>query len=163
MSMLSRPLVLHGIDVERLMAKVIDRSGTVARLEPRLQPHERDDLLAHLIAVAWRLSLDFKPGRGSVSLSTYVYTIASRRVVDWIRSTRGRSKWVFHDHVHERPRPQMVSLDDDRAGLVEAVAAGSSDPAASSSPDLERMLAAGDRARARDYEILGLRPPRRAA
>ena len=56
--MLSRPLVVHGADFERLARAAIRDSGL------RLSLDGEEDLLAELIAVAWELS---EPGAQSGS------------------------------------------------------------------------------------------------
>lgn len=71
-----------------------------------------DDLLCQLFEVAYSLSLEFEPRHGGVVFSTFLYSTAQVRTIDWHRS-RFRTRWVFGDgRVRERQRPQFVSLDD---------------------------------------------------
>jgi hypothetical protein len=112
---------------------------------------------------SWRLSLRFEPG--GISFSTYAGTTLRKRLVDWQRQRFRRTRYVFTDHVVERKLPELVSLDadgPDRASLAATLGTRGGDPAADCDPDLARLLGAGSSARARDYEALGLRPPRRA-
>jgi hypothetical protein len=88
------------------------------------------------------VSLKYDAERGE--FTTWIGRARGRSITDWQRKHYGRTKWVFRDRVYERPRPQLVSLD---AG----------------DPDLEGLLADGDRQRARDLDTLGLEAPRRAA
>ena len=157
MALLSRPLRLHDVaDVEALMARAIERSGHTGTL----RPHQRDDLLTYLVEVAWELSLRWEPDRGGPNFGVFAYVTGQRRIIDWFRAEFGRSRWQWAGHSYERERPDLVLLDD---GLVDALPAGTGDPALDSSPDLRGLLDAGDRQEARDYLALGLDPPRRAA
>ncbi len=162
MALLSRPLQLHdALDIEALMWKVIDGSGPAAGL----RQHERQDLCAYLIGVAWECSLTYNPKRGSSSFSTFVFITAQRRIIDFVRRERGRTKWTWADgRKYERERPQLVSLDGpEHHRLGDALAAGDGDLEVGSDSDFGGLLGARDRTRAADYEELGLRPPRRAA
>jgi DNA-directed RNA polymerase specialized sigma24 family protein len=150
---LQRTWELHDVrDVEALLRKEIHDSPYVAGL----LPHELDDLVAFLFEVAWRAGDSYDPARGR--FSTMLTTVVRRRVVDWHRS-RYRTVWKFRNRVYVRGRPQFVPLDD---RLDDTLGARAGDPADSGDPDLERVLAAGRGARARDLETLGLRPARRA-
>jgi hypothetical protein len=103
-TLLSRPWSLFDVrDVEALCAQVVQRSGLT------LSYHEREDLLAYLLAVAWETSTRFEPGR--IRFSIFVTRTLRFRTVDWVRTYRGRSKWAFKDSTYERPRVQLVSLD----------------------------------------------------
>jgi DNA-directed RNA polymerase specialized sigma24 family protein len=152
-------LSLHGInDVEAFVVAIVQRS----RLE--LSHYDREDLVAHLVATAWQLSLGYDHGdpRYPPRFSVYVTPILRNRVVDWQRQRFGRTRWVFKDRVVERKLPQLVSFDDpehDQLGAALGTWAG--DPTADRSPDLLRVLGRRSGSRARDYEALGLRPPRR--
>lgn len=147
-------LPLHDVrDAEAFASAVIDRSNLSLRW------HEREDLLAYLLATAWELSLAFDPGRGA-SFSAFAGAALRRHVVDWQRKRFGRTVWKFRDRVHERPRTVVVSLDE--PGLVESLAARRGDPQTDRSPDLGRLLAGGGRERARDLATLGLGAARRA-
>jgi hypothetical protein len=142
----SRPLALLDVeDTERLVNHVIVRSGLA------LRPHQHDELATFLIAECWKLSLRFERGRGSTTtFAGWAATNLRLRVVDWLRHEFGSSRLVHQ-------RPEFLSLDDpDRDHLGSALGARDGDPAASCDPDLERLDAARNRERARDYETLGL-------
>jgi len=142
MALLPQPWPLHDVDdVEALLARAVSRSSFVGDL----LPDERDDLLASLFAVAWQLADNFDPARGR--FSTVLYVASQRRAVDWLRATRGRTRWVFGDgSVHERERPVVVSLDERRErGLDDADAGVVLDDAGDRVADLLGVL----RARAR--------------
>lgn len=111
MALLSRPLQLHDVqDVEAHVWRTISSSTHVAGL----RPHEREDLCAYLIGLAWELSIAYNPARGRVTFSSFLGTTARLRIIDWVRKERGRSKWTFSDgRVHERPPVRLVSLDAD--------------------------------------------------
>ena len=153
------PLQLWDIDdAERFCSAIVSRSGF------QLSFHDAEDLRQHLLVEAWRLSLSYQAG--GISFSTWAGNTLRRRSVDWIRQQNGRTIWRFGDgRVHERPRRELVSFDDDaeRDRMDLALGTESGDPAADCDPDRERLLGDGSRSRARDYALLGLEPPRRAA
>ena len=155
--MLTGKLTLHDVrDVEAFTGSIVEQS----RLE--LDYHAREDLAAYLVATCWELSVGFEPG--GISFSTYASKTLRRRVFDWVRRDRGRTRWHVRGTVYERPLPQFLSLDDpDRNPLAGTVGAGAGDPAADRDPDLGGLFRAGDRGRTRDLETLGLSPPRRAS
>jgi hypothetical protein len=153
-------LALHDIeDVEAFVWRIVHRS----RLD--LDFYDQEDLATYLVETCWELSLRYKPGTGSTSsFAGWAATNLRKRVVDWQRR-KYRTRWVFKDRVYERPRPEIISLDGNNPGgdpLGAALGTSGSDPAADRSPDLARLLGTGGGGRARDYETLGLRPPRRA-
>lgn len=142
-------------DAQRFVCAIVTRSGL------SLSWSEREDLEQYLLVEAWRLSLRYQPG--GISFSTFAGNTLKLRIVDWQRDRYGRSRWQFRDgRVHERERPQLVSLDDERFDL-EPLAAWSGDPAADRDETLGRLLADRDRKRAQDIATLGLRPGRRAS
>jgi len=133
---------------------------------------DREDLLASLVFECWRCADDYDPDRAAFStLATYKHRAA---VVTWLRTSNercgrtgfvgGRTRWVFGDgRVHERPQRVLVSFDDADARLGETLTEGDGDREADRDSDLGRLYATRDRERARDYDALGLEPPRRAA
>jgi hypothetical protein len=145
-------------DVERMVGSVISGNKRL-----HLNPQQYESLTTYVIEEVWRCSLRYDPGRGT-AFTTFAYETASRRVVDWLRLEFGRSKYQFHDRTIERTQPELISLDGIKSDrLDEAVATGTSDPADDWNPDLEGLLDCGDSQHARDLELLGLEPPRRAA
>lgn len=125
MALLSRRWSLLDVDdVEALAWRVLATSGQVTGL----QPHQRDDLCTHVITTIWEASLRFDPNR-NVSFSTYAYVIGQRSIVSWFRSTSngfGRTRWKFGDgRIHERARPEFVSLDTTNIDPVGALEPGS--------------------------------------
>jgi hypothetical protein len=154
--MLAGKLALHDVrDCEALCVRIVQRSS----LEP-LPWHEREDLVAFLIAEAWTLSVQYRPG--SVAFSTLATTTLQRRVVDWRRKKLGRTKWKFKGRTYERRRPQLVfSLD--APDVEHALTSGAGDPPAGGDADLAGLVDERRRSRSRDLEALGLEAPRRAA
>jgi DNA-directed RNA polymerase specialized sigma24 family protein len=145
-------------DVERLVGSVISGNKRL-----HLNPQQYESLTTYVIEEVWRCSLRYDPGRGT-AFTTFAYETASRRVLDWLRLEFGRNKWQFADRTIERTQPELVSLDGIESDRLDAaVAAGAGDPADDWSPGLEGLLECGDRQYARDLELLGLEPPRRAA
>jgi DNA-directed RNA polymerase specialized sigma24 family protein len=159
MSLLSRPLQLHDVeDVEAHVWRTISSSADVAGL----RPHERDDLCAYLIGVAWELGPAYDPARGRVTFSSFLGTTARLRIINWIRKERGRSKWSWSNgRSYERERPRVLSLEAELDSVVDALGPGTGDPPPDSDEDLGRLFAERDRARARDLDLLRERPYRR--
>jgi hypothetical protein len=155
---LNSKLSLHGIDdVEAFTAGIARHSHF------ELSYHDRQELHAYLITECWKLSLQYQPGiiRGGFQL--WAGTTLRRRLIDWERQRFGRTKWQFGDRTYERPRTEIVSLDDpERDQLRDALGAGTGDLEASWDETLRGLHTGRDRARARDLEILGARPRRRA-
>jgi DNA-directed RNA polymerase specialized sigma24 family protein len=152
-ALLNQRWSLHDVDdVEALLARAVSRS----RFAASLRADERDDLLAWLFEVAWKLSESFDPSRGS--FSGLLYGAAQRRTIDWQRSCY-RTRWQFAGRTYERPRPTLVPLD---TGLDGALGSWPGDPADGGDLGLAGVLGSGDRQRARDLETLGIEQPRRA-
>lgn len=161
MTLLPRPLALHDVDdAERLCGSVIARSGLT------LDYHDREDLLAYLLALTWELSERWEQpatARGW-GFRAWATTTLRLRVIDWERQRFGRTKWQFASGVYERPRVELVSLNDpgdDRLGTALTVQAGN--PSSDCDPTFGGLLEDGDSQRARDLDALGLSAPRRVA
>ena len=161
MALLAGVWSVHDVDdVEKLLRRAINRSGHASRL----RPHETDDLLSFLFEVAWRESLRFDAGRGSVSFGTLLFTTAQRRIIDFYRKEHGRTRWQFRDHTYERERPQLISFDEAyRGGLVEALTTVEGDREADLDPAFAGLLRDRDRHRPADLAELGLAQPEVAA
>lgn len=156
MVLLSRPWALFDVDdVEALLNVVVARSGAVGRL----RHHQREDLLAHLLVVAWQAANSYDPDRGR--FSSLLYRAASLRTIDWVRQECGRTKWQFAGHTYERERPQPLSLDDEPA-LGATLAAFDGDPARGRDEGVTWLHDLGDCDLAWDYALLGIEPPPRA-
>jgi hypothetical protein len=112
-SLLSSQFSLLDIrDVESFTARIVERS----RL--RLSVEDREELHVFLIEECWELSRR-KPQPWTRSFSGWVQPYLRLRVVDWQRSRFGRTRWAFKDRTYERPRIEIISLDDpehDRLG-----------------------------------------------
>lgn len=160
--MLSGTLELHDIrDVEAFCGRAMDAELRARGI--RLEPADREDLLAYIIGVAWELSVGYRPGRSS-SFSSYAYRILRLRVADYFRERFGATR-------RGRILPQIVSLDaailsDDRThelrfGAIDTYygthAAGSCDPAEYRCPDLARLLSPRGGGRARTDAPSGTR------
>lgn len=100
-------VLLDVADVEGLIWKAVGHSTAAAEL----RPHEQDDLVSYLLAEAWIISERFDASRGSVCFSTFLYASIQRRIVDFVRRERGRTKWQFADRTYERPHVELVSLN----------------------------------------------------
>jgi hypothetical protein len=153
------PLVLHDVDdAEAFVARIVERSGL------DLSYHDRLDLEQFLLVQCWELSLRYRPGVIRKGFGAYATTTLRKRVIDHQRS-KFRTRWVsrkkvyggFRKKVYERPRPQLIELDDsvvDRLDEVESTRAG--DPEAGGDEDWRGLLNDRDRCRAADLELLGL-------
>lgn len=111
------PLRLHDVqDASALCWRAVEN----ARLE--LTWHEREDLHGYLLVACWELSLQYDPERRRVAFSTFATHRLRWAAVDWVRKTKGRTRWQFSNgRVHERRRPEFVPLDHpdlDRVGGV---------------------------------------------
>lgn len=154
------------LDVDDVFALV---HGVVRRSRLELRWDEREDLVAYLVAEAWKLSLRFDPSlpKGTRNdFAGYLTINLKQRIYDWQRQRNGRTVWRFADRVYERPpRPELVSLDnsDDHDLLDGALGTGPGAPTDGWSPDLGRLLGARDRQRDRDADTLGLAGAGRAA
>ena len=144
--MLTGTLALHDVrDVAALANHVVGKSGL------ELAWHEREDLVAYLIATAWGLSCCYDPDAGGPSFCTWATSTLKRRTIDWQRARFGRTTWKFSDRPPvERPRTVVVSHDENPE-LLGSVSPWAGDPADGGSPDLARLLAGGGRGR-----ILGI-------
>ncbi len=115
--MLSRPLALHnpncrGLcapadciqDVEKLAQSVLSaheragvkRNGCLDRPGMTLTESDREDLLAYLIAEAWKASQRFDSrddGRGSNRLAGFVVWTLHKRLIDWVRVRFGSTRY----------------------------------------------------------------------
>jgi hypothetical protein len=91
-------------DVEKLARSVISaheragvkRNGRLDRPGMTLTESDREDLLAYLIAEAWKASQRFQPvddGRGTNRLAGYVVKTLHFRLVDWVRATKGSTRY----------------------------------------------------------------------
>lgn len=144
-------------DVESLAWKALDASG--------LSFDDADDAIAHAFECVIKAWPKWNPAKASAS--TFLYSVCRFGFVDYQRKTRGRTKWSFAGgRVHERTLPTFVSLDGDDADrdrLVQSLATRPGDSEAGGAPAFEGLLDRGSCTRARDYEELGLVPPRRAA
>jgi DNA-directed RNA polymerase specialized sigma24 family protein len=149
------PLALWNVDDASAFCWAIVRKTGL-----ELDFHDAEDLHQYLFTECWRLSLRYQPG--GPDFDGWASRILRVRVVDWTRQRNGRTKWAFSDHAYERPRRQLVSYDSERDRLDAALGTWTSDPAAGRDSDLGRLVSTGDRQRARDLQILGLRAPHRA-
>ena len=65
----------------------------------------------------------------------------SNGVVDFYRREFGRTRWQFSTYLHERERPNLLSLDDQRsAGELDGALAGGTGELEAGRLDLERAL-----------------------
>jgi hypothetical protein len=152
--LLSRPLALHDLrDTERLCRQVLDRySG-------RFSADEFEGALVYLVETAREISLSYEPTRDrQPDFASYAGRILDRRIHDWLRKRHGRTRWAFKDHVYERRRPVVLSLDAP-AGHGERDPLGSTlaDRAGDSPPDrsaaLAGLLAHGHSSTDRDFRL----------
>jgi hypothetical protein len=157
------PLQLHDIDdAERFVGAIVSRSGFA------LSFHDREDLGEYLLVECWQLSLRYDRGDPQYPprFSVHATNILRRRLVDWQRAKHGRTIWRFGDgRVHERPRREFVSFDDDaeRDRLVEAFGTGAGDGEADRDEVVGGLFADRDRKGVRDWARLRRAARRRAA
>jgi DNA-directed RNA polymerase specialized sigma24 family protein len=109
-----------------------------------LDAHRREDLLAYCVSELWLASRRYDGSRYP-DFTTFARAVARRRAIDWLRSDLGRTRWAFRDHVCERERPHVLSLDAGSLGpeLGSALGSRSLDPAECGDPDLGRVLERG--------------------
>ena len=135
--------------------------GIVVKSPLRLSWHDDADLREYLLGELRILSTKYEPEASTVSFSSWAGTLLRLRCVDWRRQRFGRTKWKFAGHVYERPRPELVPLDD---GVVAAVDGALATRDGDRPPDWDSLVGGlfrdRDCARARDLELLGLAPPR---
>jgi hypothetical protein len=154
--MLNGRLALWDIsDVESFCAAVVPRSW-----RNQLSQDDREQLLTWLIETAWELSVVYTPG--GISFSTFAGNTLRRRIHDWLRNRDGRTVWKFKDRTHHRPRPTLVSLNNDDGGLVGSVGDFSVDGPEHRVSDLAGLLGAGNGTPA-EVEALRRPPPTRRA
>jgi hypothetical protein len=107
---LNGQLSLHGLDdVEPFVARVID--ATLRRRNIALDAHRKEEVLAYAVSELWVASRKYDARRYK-SFGQFADGVVRRRVIDWLRADLGRSRWrLGNGYVHERERPQFVSLD----------------------------------------------------
>jgi hypothetical protein len=145
-------------DAERFVARIVSRSGL------ELSFHDRQDIEQFLLVEAWQLSIEYQPGIIRGGFACFATVALKRKLIDWQRKRWGRTVWKFKHRTYERPRPQFVEFDDsvsDRLDAAESMRAGDSAPGGDE--DWRGLLDERDRYRIRDYKLLGLEPPQRAA
>ena len=141
MTLLARRYELLDVsDVEGVCWSTIKRS-TAARV---LREDEREDLCAWLIGIAWQASLTYERGNHESRFGRHLAELLPRRIIDYVRKERGRTKWQFSGgKSYERARPRLVSLDVDdsvRDRLEQAQQHGSVDGDPSGFADKLRAL-----------------------
>lgn len=132
--------VLNGVlplgdirDVEKLCDRVVAQATRGAALTP----HQREELVAHLIGEVWILSLRFNPERGA-RFSTFVIGQLRLRVIDWQRRKMGRGA---------SPGEWGVLAADDLGAdeLERALARREGDDPADRVASVDGLIAAGSR------------------
>jgi hypothetical protein len=115
--LLHGPYALHDVDdVEGFCERILGEQLRI--LGARLRFHDQEDALAFLLSVAWRLSVRYDPSVGQ-SFSTYARRQLKLRVVDWLRTKLGRTRWSQSDRGRvERPRRELLSLDGSSTKVV---------------------------------------------
>jgi hypothetical protein len=108
-SLLGRPWALREVnDVEAFARSILD-----AKLERRgahLRPDIYDDAIGYLLEVAFRADRSYDASRGG-SFERYLGWKTSVGLVDFYRLELGRTRWQFSDSLHERERPDLLSID----------------------------------------------------
>jgi hypothetical protein len=118
-TLLSSTFALHDVrDVESFTGRIVERCGL------HLSHTDREELHVYLIETAWEISERWEPPASGKSFSGWALIILKRRVTDWQRS-RYRTRWKFADRTYERPRPQLVPLDDPGLDRLDAALARS--------------------------------------
>ena len=148
MSLLHGRLELGSVRDAEAIARIAIIDAT-RRDGSHLSHHDREDAVSAVIVAAWR-GYERCQERGAEWNSSICYVVCRRGFVDHLRSRYGRSRWQFADHIYERERVVVVSLDDkwddgdggasraDRVG--ESFGGGSVDPQERGDPGLERLL-----------------------
>jgi DNA-directed RNA polymerase specialized sigma24 family protein len=138
-------------DVEKLASSVISsheragvkRNGRVDGPGMTLTASGREDLLSYLIAEAWKASQRFRPGddgrRPGNRLAGFVVKTLHFRLIDWVRLTKGSTRYPTHlivteiveyrPDVHDQPHwdaeyddGDALDLDAASDGTAEAIA-----------------------------------------
>ena len=146
-------LQLHDVrDAEAFVVAIASRSQLELGLD------DAEDFRQYLLAELWVLSTRFEPG--GISFSSWAATTLRLRVVDWQRKRFGRRRWKFSGRTYERPRVELVSLDNDQLGdSLGSTLAGEDGGTAPVWDAVGRgLLDERDRERIRDLELLGLGP-----
>lgn len=100
---------LHDVDDVGLLC-VRAATRWMRRSRTRLSDHDFDSLIAFLVEAVWRMSERYDPARSS-SFKAIVVGRLENRCVDWLRADRGRTRWQFSSHTHEREIPRAISID----------------------------------------------------
>jgi DNA-directed RNA polymerase specialized sigma24 family protein len=81
---LNGTLIRYGVDLEAVSRAVA--GAYLRRIGAHLRAHQREDLLAYLVAAAWQISERFDPKRND-DFEGYLTALLSRRPTDWYRLT----------------------------------------------------------------------------
>jgi hypothetical protein len=139
-SLLGRQWTLREVaDVEAFARCILE-----AKLERRgalLRPDLYEEAVACLLEVAFRADRSYDATYGG-SFEQYLGWKISNGVVDFYRRELGRTRWQFRDFLHERERPNVISLDDQcRESELDGALIGSSWELEAGRLDFERALA----------------------
>ena len=140
-------------DVEALCVRAARTWAT--RNEARLSPDDFESLVAFLIEATWRMSERYDPERSS-SFKAIVHGRLANRCVDWMRQHRGRTRWQFSGHTHEREIPRPLSLDQPFDGdpLGASLSSVDGDPTDGLDPAFGGLLADADSERSWDLALV---------
>jgi hypothetical protein len=138
-SLLGRPWTLREVeDVEAFVRTILETR--LERKGARLRPDVHADAVAYLLEVAVRADRSYDSSRGT-SFEQYLGWKISNGVVDFYRREFGRTRWQFSDWLHERERPEPLSLDGSDGSALESPLGASPFELADSRIDLERAFA----------------------
>jgi hypothetical protein len=111
--LLNGQILVHGVDIEPFVDRVVH--VTLKRRNIELAPHRREDLIVYCVEELWIASRKYDARRYR-SFQQFADGVTRRKVIDWLRLDVGRSRWAFGDHIYERPKVELLSLDAGAGG-----------------------------------------------
>jgi hypothetical protein len=124
-----------------------------------LAPEDVEDLTAHLLLEMLVISRRFDPERdkkGEAGFVSYCSRLLDGRAVDWVRKRYLDTRYATEAERHAFNNALSLDAPADSGGdpLGETLEGSSGDFEAGCDPDLARILAERDRARAEDLAII---------
>jgi hypothetical protein len=137
-TLLGRPWQLREVaDVEALARAILERQ--LGKRGAHLRTDFYDEAICFLLEVAVRADRGYNPARGP--WEPFLRWKLTNGVTDFYRREFGRTRWQFSAYTHQRERPELISLNDQRsAGELDGALVGSTGEFEAGRLDLERAL-----------------------